>query len=196
MTGYYPEAIRKIEEFKAIIDSESPEIDELHEVNESNLLDAYLTTMGESRIAQWEMLLGISPSKESSVEDRRNNILAAIRGQSKLNTHLIKTIVETFTNANCNTWIENSTLYIRVLPPKNGKDYQLGDLTKAIASKLPAHLGYDIAKAWKYWQDVNSEHISWSSVNEMYATWDDVLYDKKGKANLLDYSTFENFTLG
>ena len=196
MIGYYPKAIQSIDEFQAIIDAEHPEIEAVSSGGERIISDSYLLTMSEERIAQWEQLLGIRPLEDSSVEDRRETIIARIRGQGKLNTALIKSIVKTFTNSDCKTWIENSTLYIKLRPPKNGKEYSIDNLTQELASKVPAHLSYDISKAWQYWENVNSDHTNWQIVKQVYGTWEDVLYDQRSKANMLDYSTLDTFYLG
>lgn len=197
MKGYYPEVIRTIEEFKAIIDSEYPEIEELHEVNANNISDAYLTTMGEDRVSQWESILGIAQSNDSTLDDRRDTVIARIRGQGKLNTELIKAIVKTFTGGDCKTWIEDSVLYVRLkLPRYEGKDFKIENLIREIEIKVPAHLGCDISVAYQYWTDVNAKYPSWSAARNVYMTWDDVLYDNQTKPNQLDYSKLDEFYLG
>ena len=197
MNGYYPEVIRKITEFNAIIDGEYPEVEQLHEVNSNNLSDAYLTTMGEERIAQWEKLLGITHIDGYSVDDRRNTVIARIRGQGKLNTALIKNIVKTITGTDCKTWIEDSVLYIRLLhSTKNVREFKLESLLKEIQVKVPTHLGCDINISWQTWEDIDNNNSSWSMCRSMYTTWEDLLYDNRSKANQLDSSVLDAFYLG
>ena len=59
MNSYYPEVIRTIAEFQAIIDSEYPEFEGLESGRDEVINDAYLPTMSEARISQWEQLLNI-----------------------------------------------------------------------------------------------------------------------------------------
>lgn len=196
MMGYYPQAIQSILEFQAIINSEYPEIEDVSGGRERIISDAYLLTMSDERIKQWENALGIHALEGTSIEDRRNTIIARIRGQGKLNTALIKTIVKTFTGADCNTWIEDSTLYVRLLPPKDNKDYFIDNIIQEIKIKLPAHLGCEVTQAWQYWRNINSNYTDWDAVRTIYSNWEGVLFDSQDKPNRLDYSTLDSFHLG
>ena len=196
MMGYYPQVIQSIVEFQAIINSEYPEFDTLSDNRERLVSDAYLLTMSQERVEQWEKVFNIRPLESSTIDDRRETIIARIRGQGKLNTSLIKSIVKTFTGAGCNTWIADSTLYIRLYPSRTGKKYQVENIIQEIKMKLPSHLGYDISQAWQYWADVNSKYTSWGGVRALYANWEDVMFDQQNKANQLDYSTLDSFYLG
>ena len=71
MNSYYPQVIRAISEFQAIIDGEYPEFEELSVSKERIPEDAYLLTMSEDRVKQWEAVLGIKPLESSTLEDRR-----------------------------------------------------------------------------------------------------------------------------
>lgn len=174
MNGYYPEVIRSIEEFKAIIDSEYPEIDDINRLNESVVADAYLTTMGEERVAQWENMLGIKPLEGSSVNDRRETVVARIRGQGKLNTSLINTIVKTFTGGTANSWIEDSVLYVEITPPPTNKTFLFPNVEQELRNKIPAHLGFKVSRNYYEWGDVKNSHATWQSVKDSFDTWQDV----------------------
>ena len=195
MLGYYPTVIQSILEFQAIIQAEYPEIKNLHDSREDVLSNAYLSTMSETRIEQWEKLLNIKPLSGSTVSDRRETIISRIRGQGKLNTDLIKSIVKTFTGGDCRTWIEDSTLFIGLLPSGN-KEYILDNLVQEIKIKLPAHLNCNILKTWQTWGDITSKYANWEAVRQIYGTWEDVLYDLQDKPNQLDYSTLDSLHLG
>lgn len=183
MLGYYPKAIQEIEEFQAIIDSEYLEVTELKNNIDEVLADAYLTTMSEERIAEWEKLLSIRPLEESTLEDRRETIIARIRGQGKLNTNLIKTIVRTFTDSECETWMEENVLTVHVSPSKNGKKYLLDNVIQELSLKLPAHLRLSVSRTNESWADVKKKHTNWNSILDNYSTWEDVYYGFRTKAN-------------
>lgn len=196
MKGYYPSVLQSIKEFQSIVDSEYPEFENVEDGKERIISDAYLSTMSEDRLKQWEKILGINTITGSTISDRRETVIARIRGQGKLNTSLIKTIVKTFTGADCNTWVSDNTLYVRLLPPRDGKDYILDNVINEIKIKVPAHLGCNISRAWQYWADVNSKLKNWEAVQVIYGTWESVLYDNQEKANQLDYSTLDSLYLG
>lgn len=196
MIGYYPKVIQDIKEFQAIIDGEYPEFEEIKSSNQRVISDAYLTTMSEERIIEWEKLLSIRPIEGSTIEDRRETIIARLRGQGKLNTQTIKNIVSTFTGANCDTWIEDGVLHVHLHPSRNGKEYILENIIQEISMKLPTHLGLIVDKAWQTWNKVDSNYSSWGGVRSVYGTWEDVLFDSQSKANQLNYSTLDSLYLG
>jgi hypothetical protein len=196
MKGYYPPVIQTISEFQAIIDSEYPEIEELSNGKDRVIADAYWLTMSEDRIKQWEAILGIRIVEGSSLEDRRDTIMARLRGQGKLNTSLINTIVKTFTGGECKAWINGSVLYIRLAPSNSDKTYLLDNLTQEISIKLPAHLTYDIKESWQYWMEINSSNPNWNDVKRVYSTWENVLFNRPASGNALNTSKLDEFFLG
>lgn len=196
MYGYYPKVIQSILEFNALIGAESPEFDELSNSVSIAIDDAYLLTMSEKRITQWERILGIRAVEGSTVEDRRATIIARIRGKGKLNTNLINSIVKTFTGAGCKAYIEDSKLQVQLFPSKYDKDYILDNLVQELALNVPAHLGLNVFKSWQYWNDVNNTWNSWNTVRELYGTWEDVVFNQTSKPNQLDVTKLDNFYLG
>jgi hypothetical protein len=174
MNSYYPEVIRSIQEFKAIVDSESHEFEDFAVTRESVLNNAYLSTMDELRVVEWEKILGIRPLDNSTIDDRRDTIVARIRGQGKLNTELINKIVNTFTGGSADAWVENGVLYVAVTPSPNNKNYRFKNVEQEIAKKVPAHLGFQISRTYYTWNDIKMSFQSWSDVNNNFGTWEDV----------------------
>lgn len=199
MLGYYPNVIKSISEFNAIIDTESTEIEGLNAQKEQLILDAYLPTMSERRVIQWENNLGIQPFYGATLEDRKNNIIARIRGQGKLNTKLINTIVKTFTGNGCKCRIENNTLYVELLPFDDSEvsiDDLFTNISNELILKIPAHLGLNIDLAYLRWGEVLANNNSWVTVRATHGTWEDVKFGNTRKANMLDTSKLDEFYLG
>jgi hypothetical protein len=175
MNSYYPEIIRTIDEFQAIIKAESPEFEDLESNMQSVLDNAHLITMNEYRIAEWEKILNIKPLANSTVDDRRDTVIARIRGQGKLNTNLINMIVNTFTGGTANSWVEDSTLYVEITPPPNNKQYRFENVEQEIAKKVPAHLGFKIERNYYTWGEIQNDYATWGDVNSSFNKWEDVL---------------------
>ena len=173
MINYYPNVVSAITEFQAIIDAEYPVFEELAKARQRVMDDAYLTTMGETRITQWEQILRITPLKDSSIEDRRDTIIARIRGQGKLNTETINSIVNTFTGGTARSWVENSCLYVEITPPPNNKSYKFANVEQELKNKIPAHLGFNVSRNYYDWQDVYNKQVLWQTVYDL-GTWENV----------------------
>ena len=175
MSGYYPEVIRAIKEFQAIIDGEYPEFENLDANRESVVNNAYLMTMDESRLAQWEKILNLVPIPGCTVEDRRDSVIASIRSQSKLNSKVIDAIVTSFTGGIAESWIIDSVLYVKIYPPAYNKTYIFDNVENAIRTKVPAHLDVNIYRKYATWGEIKSYAKTWGGVAENFATWGDVV---------------------
>ena len=174
MINYYPQVISCIQEFRSIIRAEYPEIETASTEKNKILDDAYLLTMTEDRVESWEKILGISPLKNSTLEDRRDTIIARIRGQGKLNTELINSIVNVFTGGKANSWVSNSILYVVITPPPNNKQYKFANVEQELSKKVPAHLGFKISRNYFYWTDIQELYSTWQDIKDGFDTWEDV----------------------
>lgn len=174
MISYYPPAIQRILEFKAIVDSESPELDALSNEKERVIGDAYLLTMGENRIKQWERILNIKPIEGSSIDDRRDTIIARIRGQGKLNTKLINTIVHTFTGGTANSWFKDGVIYVEITPPPDNKSYKFNNVEQELKKKVPAHLELRVSRNYYEWNEVKNAQGTWDDIKNNFDNWNEV----------------------
>ena len=174
MNGYYPEVILAIQEFRAIIDAQYPEFENLNAAIESITKNAYLSTMEESRVEQWEKIFGIKPIEGSSVEDRRETIIARIRGQGKLNTALINSIVNAFTGGTANSWVKDNVLYVEITPPPGNKQFKFANVEQELRLKIPAHLGFNVSRNYLEWKEVKDNYNTWGDVKNTFDTWEDV----------------------
>lgn len=174
MNRYYPQVVYAIEEFRAIIDADYPEFEALGNTGESVINDAYLYTMSESRILEWERVLGIRPVEDSTLQDRRETIIARIRSQGKLNTELINAIVKTFTGGTANSWIKDSVLYVEITPPKDNKQYKFANVEQELFAKIPAHLGFQVSRNYYEWGEIKKNYATWQDVKDSFNIWTDV----------------------
>ena len=172
---YYPQVIQSIEEFKAIANAEYPEFEDMEQAKNRVTDDAYLVTMSEERIAQWEHILGIVPIGGSSVEDRRGTVTARIRGQGKLNTDTINRIVNAFTGGTATAWLADSVLHVEVTPPKDNRQYLFANIEQELRNKTPAHLGLNVYRNYYLWGEAKADFATWADLKEAFDTWEDVL---------------------
>lgn len=174
MLNYYPQVIREIFEFRAIIEAESEQMQAQSDGRDAVMNQSYLPTMGEVRIKQWEKALGITPIQDSSLDDRRDTVIARIRGQGKLNEALISSIVNAFTGGKVKSWVENSTLYVEITPPPDNKQYQFANVEQELNKKLPAHLGLSVNRSYVDWNKIKTTFTTWQNVKDGFDTWENV----------------------
>lgn len=171
MLGYLPEFLRTAREIKAILESEGHEIDRLSDNIQLIINDAYIMSASESRIQQWEQKLKIVPA--GTLEQRKQFILAVLRGQGKLNETKIKSVVNAFTGGEAIVTFTNSTIDIKILPPNMGDIYLFPDVERSLRPRVPAHIGLLVRRWYCTWNDVLQNYAHWSSVAEA-GTWQDV----------------------
>lgn len=174
MNGYYPQVVQAITDFQAIINAEYPEFEDLADGRDRVINDAYLSTMSEERVEQWENILGIKPLNDSTVSDRRETIIARIRGQGKLNTALINSIVNAFTGGTANSWVADSVLYVEITPPPGNKQFKFANVEQELSLKVPAHLGFAVSRNYYDWSEVHSAYPTWQDIKNSFDTWGDV----------------------
>ena len=174
MNSYYPKVVQSIKDFKAIVDAEYLEFEDLSRGVTNITNDAYLSSMTENRIREWEAILGIKPIENSSVSDRRETVMARIRGQGKLNTALINSIVNAFTGGTAQSWVENSVLYVEITPPPKSKQFQFDNVKQELQKKVPAHLGFQISRNYFTWGEINTSFETWGDMYNALPIWEDV----------------------
>ena len=131
--------------------------------------------MSEDRIEQWEKIFNITPIGGSSLSDRRETIIARVRGQGKLNTELINLIVGTFTGGAANSWVKDGVLYVEITPPPNNKQYQFLNVEQELKNKIPAHLGISVMRNYFTWAEIKQSYDTWQDVDDELDNWSDVL---------------------
>lgn len=168
--NYLPWFYRDISEIEAIAEALDKEFIELQ--NNVSILpqDAAISTSSESRLSEWEQILGIIPQDRDTTQ-RRMMILARLRGTGKLNEDKIKTIVRTFTGGGSLVSFANSTITVKVSPPEWGEIFLFPDVEKALKPLIPAHLQLTVERYYNTWFDRQNQHTTWEEVNNSYADW-------------------------
>lgn len=174
MWNYYPYVIQQILEFQAIIRAEGFEVDFLKSDIQLLLNEAYLTTMGEERVTSWEKALGMQSSASDTLGDRRDAVIARIRGQGKLNTAVINAIVNAFTGGTAISYVENSVLHVKITPPPDNKQYKFENVKRELAKKVPAHLGLNVTRNYATWREVRDNFANWNAISQL-DSWEELI---------------------
>lgn len=170
----YPQAVIEIKDIQAILNTLIPEFYNCDVGLQNVLANTTLLTMGEDRIKEWEKLLGISPIKNSTLQDRRDVIIARLKGLGKLNTTTIDNMVKQFTGGTCISYFEDSTLFVEITPPQGDKSYIFKNVEQEIGRRVPAHISFRISRNYYEWGEIYEQEGTWENLNTHYETWEDV----------------------
>jgi hypothetical protein len=180
MLNYYPEVIKSIREFQELILTQSLEVEEMHQELTKILGNAYISTSNETRITEWEELLGITPldqgddDLETWLSDRRETILARVFQVPKLNSKAISDIVSIFTGGTAESHFKNGVIHILITPPKDNKQYKFANVEQELSNKIPAHLQFTVSRNYYTWAEIN-DGSTWEDVKNKYATWEHIM---------------------
>lgn len=177
MIGWYPTTVVAVDALRAVNDVVGHELDNARARGALLNNNAFLFWMDESRLAEWENALELDVPENSTVEERRNVIIAKIRGQNKFNVSNIKSIVKTFTGGDAEVTVADGVISVKVLPPNNGQLYNQSALVWELKNKIPAHMLLNIERYYSTWGDVKNNETSWQSIRSGYTNWD-ALKDK------------------
>ncbi len=78
LIDYYPRVVGQIREIKEICKAEQPEFDNISKEVDRLLANMFITTSDEHGIARFEEELGIVPTPEQSIEERRTVIMIRV----------------------------------------------------------------------------------------------------------------------
>lgn len=182
MLDYYPEIIKSIREFQALIKTQSLQIEDMHKELTKILSNAYVSDADESRIEKWEKMLNIVPlpqgsdSKETWLEDRKETILARLYQSQKLNSNAISDVVKIFTGGAATSYFKDGVVHVQISPPKNNKDYKFENVEQELGKKIPAHLKLQIERDYTTWDNIKEKYATWNAVKTANDTWESVYY--------------------
>ena len=177
MYDYWPLVVKIITDLKSIITAEFPEFEVAWESKEDVLENAFLASMGEARIKQWEDILHLNRTLSDSVDMRRAIVIARLQRHGKLNTASINKLVETFTGGTAESYVRDSTLYVWITPPENSREYRFSAIEEELNRRKPAHLGLNVSRVNQTWGEVKTKCSTWQVEANMYSTWNDTVYD-------------------
>ena len=181
MLDYYPEVIKSIREFQALIKTQSLEVEEMHEELTKILGNAYISTADEATIVKWEKMLKITPLKqgeddlETWLSDRKETILARLYQVEKLNSKSISDIVKIFTGGTATSYFKDGVVHVKISPPEDNKQYKFENVEQELRKKVPAHLKFQVDRNYYTWLQVKSGYSKWNDVRNNFATWEEVL---------------------
>lgn len=137
--SYVPFFISQIKEFAEIYNLEQYEIEKLT-LNIKDLLNQCFVETSTWGIKYWENLLNIIPDDSKSIENRRSNVLARLRGEGTTSKEVIKQIAKSFIS-DVEVKEKNDDYSFEVyLKSRDGFSKMLELLYSAIEEVKPAHL--------------------------------------------------------
>lgn len=164
------------EEMQELLKAMGVEINELTDDAEAIIDDAFIMTMGESRIEEWEKWLKLPPN--GTLDDRRMAILSYFAVISKMTRESIQTLVKTlYSNARSEVVFKNSTISITIkpLPDHDSDELDFQRLLDQLKLRKPCHITLFIERWYCTWGDIKNGFNSWQALKDDRTNWQHVI---------------------
>ncbi|WP_313184908.1 YmfQ family protein [Lacrimispora sp.] len=170
LARYAPSFLAEVRELKAIYETEGYTVGLLeHEL--SDLLDQCFISTATWGLTRWEQVYGLVTNMALSYEQRREILMAKLRGQGTTTPQMIRETAETFSGGEIEV-IEDNPHYrfiVRFIGIK-GIPRNMNAFIAMLEDIKPAHLSYSFEYRYTIWNELINR--SWNSVAEI--TWDGI----------------------
>lgn len=176
MMGYLPPYWHEYAEMQEILKAMGAEFDKLAEDSEAIIDDAFILTMGESRIEEWESWLNLPPN--GTLDDRRMAILSYFAVISKMTRESIQTLVKTlYSNARSEVVFKNSTISITIkpLPDHDADELDFQRLLDQLELRKPCHIALFTKRWYCTWGDIKNGFNTWQAFKDDRNNWQHVI---------------------
>lgn len=170
LARYAPPFLAEIRELKAIYETEGYAMGLLeHEL--SDLLDQCFISTATWGLTRWEEVYGLVTNMALSYEQRREILLAKLRGQGTTTAQMIKETAETFSGGEIEVIEDNPNHHftVRFIGIK-GIPRNMNAFISMLEDIKPAHLAYSFEYRYTTWSELINR--SWSSAAGL--TWDSI----------------------
>lgn len=144
LSKYLPEYLAKDPIFLAMLKAESHG-HELQRADMEKLLEQFFVETATDALEKWEKFLGIDVNKNLRNEDRRNTILAKIKGTQTVTINFMTRLVNTYIADGKAEVVDMPDDYAIKIYYHGGQVTDYDKLHQAIKTYIPAHIGYKLS---------------------------------------------------
>lgn len=172
MLKYVPQFFKTARSYKAVIDAEGPEFDQLR-ANLTDVLNQFYVETATWGLDLWEQMLNLQTVEGKPYDERRSRIISKLRGLGTVNVALVKNVAESFVYGMVDV-IEHPETYSFVIKfiDTRGIPSNLDDVKAAIKEIKPAHLAVTYEFTYLTWNELDAENTTWDALDALALTWD------------------------
>lgn len=175
MKEMQPEYWYEYEEMQELLKALGVEIDDANTEGELVLTDAFIMTMEEDRVEEWEKWLGLPPN--GTLEERRLAILDYFMVIAKLTRDAIKAIVSASCDgARAEVVFKESTIRVEIkpLPEHDIEEVNMDKVYRQLYTRKPCHISLTLTRFYCTWGDVKNGFNTWQALKDDRPTWNAV----------------------
>ncbi len=166
---YLPVYYLENKTMQALQQQDGVELEQLYVQIENAINQFFVPTATEEGLKSWEEMLAIPRNLSLSVEERREVIVAKLRGSGTTTVQLVKEVSESFAYGEVEVIEKNASYTIRIkFVGKKGIPKNLDGLKKALREIVPAHLDIEYEFTYMTWAEFeryNKTIAEWDALN-------------------------------
>lgn len=171
LATYMPKYYEKSKVVSEIVRVDSEELELLH-LNFQDVLDQFSLDTATWGLVVWEKNLGVPINPQGKdYETRRSILKSKLRGVGVVNTELIKSVAESFSNGSVAIQDLGGTIKVTFVG-KLGIPAAMEDIKIAINDIMPAHLVIQYVFTYITWERFDFYNLTWSQWDAKNLTWD------------------------
>ena len=170
LAGYAPPFLAEVRELAEIYRAEGPEIGLLqHELRD--MLDQCFIETATWGLARWEQMLGVATNMSLTYEQRREILMAKLRGHGTTTKRMIEDTAATFSGGEVNVIEDNPNhLFVIQFIGIKGIPRNMQAFINMLEDIKPAHLAYRFEYRYTTWEELKP--YTWKQLGAMI--WDEV----------------------
>lgn len=173
LLGYVPRYYETSRLFRSLSQSRGEELDGLSGALDQ-VLDQFFSRTASWGLEDWEKELGLQPEPGFSDQERRDRVVAKLRGYGTCTIGLVKQVAEAYEKGAVEV-IQDHGLYKIIIKfvDTGGIPPNLDNLRAAVREVVPAHLGLEFAYNYLIWSELDAAAITWNDLDDLGMTWEE-----------------------
>ncbi|MCI8331679.1 MAG: DUF2313 domain-containing protein [Clostridiales bacterium] len=172
LVSYLPPFLKEFKENTITLEAENPEFTLMWKVTDWVLYNEFVETADEYGLSRFEKLLGIFPSKEDTMDDRRFRILARYNENVPYTRKSLVSMLELLCGKNgYQLIIDTSNFLVTVKVALTAKN-QVESIQKLLERILPCNMKFSIELLYNTWEKMKPytwnmlASFSWKQIKE------------------------------
>ena len=178
MLDYIPAYYHASRVMRSIIQALGTEFDSVQDAFQSVLKQFYINTADKWGLDLWEKELALPPGDSETVAERRQRIIAKLRGNGTATIKAIKSLAESYDKGLIDVAEDFSQYTVIRFVDTTGIPSNIDDLKAIVREIVPAHLALEFEYNYFIWDELDLLNLTWDELDALNLTWDQILVYK------------------
>ena len=170
LSEYLPDVLKDVKEMRAIMDSETPEIQAIWDACEDCFNDQFITEATENGVARREKMLDITPFATDTLDDRKFRLLNRYNENIPYTRRSLAALLESLCGADGYTLTITTATHTVEVKVALGVKKQATIITETLERILPYNMVFSVRILYNTWSKFST--YKWSEVKSL--TWKDL----------------------